>query len=76
MHFDRFDIVEADYCFCYNYHSGQGCPLYARLCRITSMISTRFHPRLNRFPDTLTDNGREMYDEMVRVWKESHSIPF
>ena len=34
MNWDRFDIVEAHYWFCADYHTGQACPLYARLGRI------------------------------------------
>lgn len=31
---DRFSIVQGHYVFCANNHTGQGCALYKRMCRI------------------------------------------
>jgi hypothetical protein len=61
MYFDRHDIVEAHYCYCMDYHGGQGCPLYAKLCR----IGRYYRPRPNLSYDTLGDNAREIYDNLA-----------
>ena len=34
-YYDRFDIADAHYWFCANYHSGQNCELYAKRFRIS-----------------------------------------
>lgn len=60
-YFDRFDIVEAHYCFCADYHGGQASTLYARLCHILTYL----RPRPNLSVDTLTENGREIYDALA-----------
>lgn len=61
MYFDRFDVVEAHYCFCADYHAGQGSALYARLSRILGYL----HPRPNLCFDTLTENGKAIYRNLV-----------
>jgi hypothetical protein len=66
MFFDRFDIVEAHYSFCCDYHNGQGSDLYHRLSR----ISHYFKPGFILNYETLTDNGREIYDNLERKHKE------
>ena len=58
MYFDRFDIVEAYYLALSECHGGQWSPEYARLC---SMLRY-FQPGLMLSADTLTDNGRAIYD--------------
>ncbi len=68
MYWDRFDIVDAHFWFCVNYHEGQGSDLYARQCR----ISRYFKPSpLANGPQT--ENGREIYEKLVddHVWKEA-----
>ena len=60
MYFDRFDIVSAHYWFCADYHGGQGCYLYAKLCRISEYFT----------PSALANgpgskNAREIYDNLV-----------
>lgn len=54
MYWDRFDIVSAHYTFCEQWHTGQACPLYARLCRIQ-----RYY-RPSPMGGPLTDNAREI----------------
>ena len=60
MFFDRFDIVEAHYLYCRDWHGGQWSKLYLRLCR----IQRYFRPN-DLCYDTLSDNGREVYDRLV-----------
>jgi hypothetical protein len=59
--FDRFDIVEAHYVFCCDYHEGQGSKLYSRLSRIL----TYFRPAPGLRLETLSENSREIYDSLV-----------
>lgn len=59
-YFDRWDIVDAHYWFCVNFHGGQGSELYARQCRISGYFS----------PSPLADgpeseNAQEIYDALV-----------
>jgi hypothetical protein len=63
MYFDRFEIVEAHYAFCSDYHGGQNCPLYARLCRILKY----FKPSpMFRGVESLTDNSAEIYKNLEK----------
>ena len=39
MYFDRWDIVDAHYWFCVNYHGGMDSRLYFRQCRISGYFS-------------------------------------
>jgi hypothetical protein len=39
MYFNRFDIVEAHYTYCVDYHSGQFSDLYKKLCKITKYFT-------------------------------------
>lgn len=57
MYWDRFDIVEAHYIFCRDWHDGQWSDLYARMCRIQKY----FEPRLSLEYETLTENGKVIY---------------
>lgn len=68
MNWDRFDIVEAHYAFCCDYHSGQSSELYARLCRISRYFSPS--PLFRGFA-SLTENGQEIY----RALEEKHRQP-
>ncbi len=61
MYFDRFDIVEAHYLYCADYHEGQASRLYARLCRILQY----FKPGPNLTYETLSDNAQFIYDNLV-----------
>jgi len=58
MYWDRFDIVEAWYLALVHCHAGQYSDSYARLCR----VQTYFTPAMSLGVDSLTDNGREIYD--------------
>ena len=58
--FDRFDIVEAYYLFFCHFHEGQWSDKYSRL----SKMSRYFKPRCNLSVETLTENGREIYDNL------------
>lgn len=62
MHFDRFDIVEAHYAYCMDFHNGQWSDLYERQCR----ISRYFKPATSwKGYESLSENGRKIYDALV-----------
>lgn len=61
MYWDRFDIVEAHYAFCCDWHGGQWSSLYERLCRIQRYY--RPSPMWKGYA-SLTDNGKEIYDRL------------
>ena len=63
MYFDRFDIVEAYYCFYSDYHEGQWSDKYRRMSR----ISAYFKPRPNLSYETLEENGKYIYDSLVQA---------
>jgi len=65
--FNRFDILEAHYLFAALYHNGQGSKGYSTLSRI---VVTGFVPRHNLTPDTLTDNGQDIYANLVSDYNE------
>ena len=56
--FERFDIVEAYYCFFSLHHGGQGTKEYARLSKMGEYFSPRFS--LND-PTDLSENGYAIY---------------
>jgi len=60
MFWNRFDIVEAHYLFCRDYHVGM-CDLYTRLCHIREY----FRPAPSLEYDTLSENGQVIYDGLV-----------
>jgi hypothetical protein len=60
MYWNRFDIVEAYYLFCRDYHVGID-DLYTRLCHIREY----FKPAPNLEYDTLSENGQTIYDTLV-----------
>jgi hypothetical protein len=67
MYFDRFDIVEAYYLYCRQYHKGQFSKEYA-LHSVFDRL--QFSPGLSlRNSDdpqiALTDNGRDIFDNLV-----------
>lgn len=61
MYFDRFDILEAHYWYCADYHSGQWSGEYARLCRIQRM---GFRPGA-RANGPGSENAKAIYDALV-----------
>jgi hypothetical protein len=60
MYFDRFDIVEAYYLAFCDCHSGQWSEEYSRLSKILSY----FKPSPMLSAETLSDNGREIYEAL------------
>ncbi len=61
MCFDRFDIAEAYFLFFCFYHEGGGSRKYRRL----SKMSRYFRPSPTLTVETLTENGREIYEELA-----------
>lgn len=59
-HYDRFDIVEAHYWFCVDYHEGQCSDKYAKLCRIREYFTPS--PICH---GPVTWNAREIYNALV-----------
>jgi hypothetical protein len=66
MYFNRFDIIEAYYLFGCNYHSGQWSKEYAYTGRCLNM---GFRPSPLLDEESLTDNGREIYNSLVERGK-------
>lgn len=64
-YFDRFDICEAWYCYAAHYHAGQWSPEYAIFGRLLDM-GFRPLPSLGGTPENLTENGRAIYDRLVK----------
>ncbi len=62
MEWNRFDIVEAHYWFCADYHGGQWTALYERLCKIGSYYSPG---PMHRGFDGLSENGQAIYCGLV-----------
>lgn len=56
MQFDRYDIIEAWYWICVNWHGGQGSKLYARLSKISSYYKPGATQR-----EPMTENGKDIY---------------
>lgn len=68
MRFDRFDIVEAHWCYYTEWHGGQFSREYQRLSHMCSY----FKPRFNLSSDTLEENGKEIYDALVARYQSGH----
>lgn len=68
-YFDRFDIVEAHWLALSHCHGGQWTPEYIRLCRMTRY----FRPSPLLSVNSLTDNGREIYERACRRYLHQHS---
>ncbi len=62
MQWDRFDICEAYYMFATLYHSGQYSKTYEIFGRLERM---QFKPSVALSVDSLTDNGRLIYNNLV-----------
>jgi hypothetical protein len=71
MYFDRFDILSAHYAFCADHYSGQWDELYERLCRIGNLIT--LSPLWKGYA-SLSENGREIYDNLVAKWEGGEGI--
>jgi len=63
MYFDRFDILCAYYLFGSDYHSGQFSKEYAYMGRA---LDAGFNPGPMFGLISLSDNAREIYDNLVR----------
>ena len=63
MYFDRFDICSAYYLFGSLCNSGQGSKEYAYLSRAEKC---GFKPGSNFRIESLSENGREIYDGLVQ----------
>jgi hypothetical protein len=61
--FDRFDILEAYWLFGSLYHSGMGSIEYRYMGRANGC---GFRPSRNLSYRSLTDNGKEIYKDLVR----------
>ena len=66
--FDRFDIVEAYYIYYRDFHNGQWSKEYKRLCHIKNY----FTPSINLSYETLTENRKSIYNNLVGVWQKWH----
>jgi hypothetical protein len=71
MHFDRFDIAEAWYLALSHCYDGQGSDSYSRLCR----LQTYFKPSPLLSVDSLTDNGREIYEAACARLLAAYQLP-
>lgn len=60
--FNRFDILEAYYLFGSEYHSGQFSKEYAYMGRA---LNCGFKPGFIFSYQSLSDNGKEIYDNLV-----------
>jgi hypothetical protein len=58
LYFDRFDVASAWYLALSECHAGQYSRSYERLSRLTEY----FKPGMMLSVDSLTDNGREIYE--------------
>jgi hypothetical protein len=61
MYWNRFDIVEAYYLYFCDYHHGQGSIEYKRLSKLLGYFKPG--PMFNY--DSLSDNGKEIYHNIV-----------
>ena len=59
MYWDRWDIVDAHYWYCVNYHSGQWSREYQRLSRISQYYKPSI---LAKGP--ATENAQAIYDAL------------
>lgn len=73
-YFDRFDICEAYAVLEWDYNEGGWLherPSNQRRMEATAVQLHRmqFHPRPDLSSETLSENGREIYDELVQRFK-------
>jgi hypothetical protein len=79
MYFDRFDICEAYAVMEWDYNLGGWLherPTNRRRMEATSiqLARLRFKPRPNLSSDTLTENGREIYESLERRYESVSTI--
>ena len=65
MYFDRFDICEAHYLFAMLWHDGMWGSIYAKFAQF-ERIKFRPSPMLSG-PEDLTENGREIYEQLLET---------
>ena len=65
MYFDRFDICEAHYLLAMLWHGGMGSKLYGKFSQL-ERIKFRPSPCLSG-PQDLTENGREIYEQLLET---------
>jgi len=70
MYFDRFDICEAYFLALSHCHGGQWSNEYVRLCKLTRKSFFKPSPFLS--VETLTENGREIYDNACKRFLGAH----
>jgi hypothetical protein len=63
MQFDRFDICSAYYLFGQEFHSGMWSKEYAYMGRA---LNAGFKPSFNFSYNSLSDNGKSIYNNLVR----------
>jgi hypothetical protein len=71
MYYNRFDIVEAHYWFCADYHEGQWTNKYERLCRISKYYTPS---PLSYGRRTMNENAASIYDALVSKWRPIGSM--
>ena len=62
MYFDRFDILEAYYCYASDYHEGQFSKIYEIFGRLYEL---NFNPRMDLCFESLNENGQYIYNKLV-----------
>ena len=62
MYFDKFDICEAWYLYAADYHCGQWSKEYAIFGRLHNI---QFKPSPLLSFESLSDNGKEIYNNLV-----------
>ena len=62
MYFSRFDIVEAYHLWFTDFYDGMFHPNYIRRCRIEQNL--QFRPSMNHSYESLTENGKFIYNEL------------
>ena len=62
MYFDRFDILEAYYCYASDYHEGQFSKIYEIFGRLYEL---NFNPRMDLCFESLNENGQYIYNNLV-----------
>lgn len=65
MVFDRFDILEAYYCYATLYHEGQWSKLYA-LYSVFDKLGFEPKDSVTHDPEALWENGRVIFDRLVK----------
>jgi hypothetical protein len=74
MYFNRFDICEAYWMYAANYNrSGLTERCYFNKGIFDQLTRLRFRPSVLLTEETMSDNAREIYDNLVSKW-ESYQV--